>query len=56
MALPASRTPEAGRAGNRVKLSLLDLPLRPDQLVELIPRPLREQAERLRQTFPEDSL
>ncbi|WP_433428836.1 NAD(+)/NADH kinase [Nonomuraea sp. CA-141351] len=39
---------------NRVKLSLLDLPLRPDQLVELIPQPLREQAERLRQTFPQD--
>ena len=37
---------------NRVKLSLLDLPLRPDQLVELIPQPLREQAERLRQTMP----
>ncbi|MFI7128202.1 NAD(+)/NADH kinase [Nonomuraea sp. NPDC050153] len=35
----------------RVKLSLLDLPLRPDQLVELIPQPLREQAERLRQTM-----
>ncbi|MDP4502477.1 NAD(+)/NADH kinase [Nonomuraea turcica] len=35
---------------NRVKLSLLDLPLRPDQLVELIPQPLRAQAERLRQT------
>ncbi|MFF0771604.1 NAD(+)/NADH kinase [Nonomuraea wenchangensis] len=33
---------------NRVKLSLLDLPLRRDQLVELIPQPLRDQAERLR--------
>ncbi|MFI6740949.1 NAD(+)/NADH kinase [Nonomuraea sp. NPDC050451] len=37
---------------NRVKLSLLDLPLRRDQLVELVPQPLREQAERLRQTMP----
>ncbi|GAB2955644.1 NAD(+)/NADH kinase [Micromonospora polyrhachis] len=32
----------------RVKLSLLDLPLRPDQLLELIPQPLRERAERHR--------
>ncbi|SEG95302.1 NAD+ kinase [Nonomuraea solani] len=39
---------------NRVKLSLLDLPLRRDQLVELIPQPLREQAERLRQAHMED--
>ncbi|MFI7636071.1 NAD(+)/NADH kinase [Nonomuraea sp. NPDC049400] len=39
---------------NRVKLSLLDLPLRRDQLVELIPEPLREQAERLRQSRPAD--
>ncbi|MGP3960766.1 NAD(+)/NADH kinase [Nonomuraea sp. 3N208] len=39
---------------NRVKLSLLDLPLKPDQLVELIPQPLREQAERLRQARPAD--
>jgi len=33
---------------NRVKLSLLDLPLRPDQLLELVPQPLRERAEQLR--------
>jgi NAD+ kinase len=33
---------------NRVKLSLLDLPLRPDQLLELVPPHLRERAERLR--------
>jgi NAD+ kinase len=33
---------------NRVKLSLLDLPLRPDQLLELIPQPLRDRAEQLR--------
>ena len=32
----------------RVKLSLLDLPLRPDQLLELIPQPMRERAERHR--------
>ncbi|MGW0434105.1 NAD(+)/NADH kinase [Micromonospora sp. NPDC003197] len=32
----------------RVKLSLLDLPLRPDQLLELIPQPLRDRAERHR--------
>ncbi|WP_433533211.1 NAD(+)/NADH kinase [Micromonospora sp. CA-263727] len=32
----------------RVKLSLLDLPLRPDQLLELIPPQLRERAEQLR--------
>jgi len=29
---------------NRVKLSLLDLPLRPDQLLELVPAPLRDRA------------
>ena len=34
-------------ARSRVKLSLLDLPLRPDQLLELVPAPLREQAGRL---------
>lgn len=34
---------------NRVKLSLLDLPLRPDQLLELVPDHLRERARRLRQ-------
>ncbi|BCB75781.1 hypothetical protein Pflav_021910 [Phytohabitans flavus] len=33
---------------NRVKLSLLDLPLRPDQLIELVPPQLRERAEQLR--------
>jgi NAD+ kinase len=32
---------------NRVKLSLLDLPLRPDQLLELVPPQLRERAEQL---------
>lgn len=32
----------AGRS--RVKLSLLDLPLRQDQLLELIPESLRQQA------------
>ncbi|TKK90385.1 NAD(+)/NADH kinase [Herbidospora galbida] len=32
----------------RVKLSLLDLPLRPDQLLELVPEELRERAQRLR--------
>jgi NAD+ kinase len=37
---------------SRVKLSLLDLPLRPDQLLELVPAPLREQAGRLRR--PQD--
>jgi NAD+ kinase len=34
--------PEAYAARNRVKLSLLDLPLRPDQLLELVPPELRE--------------
>jgi NAD+ kinase len=33
---------------SRVKLSLLDLPLRPDQLLELVPQPMREQARRVR--------
>ncbi|WP_066360147.1 NAD(+)/NADH kinase [Herbidospora mongoliensis] len=33
---------------NRVKLSLLDLPMRPDQLLELVPEEIREQAQRLR--------
>lgn len=33
---------------SRIKLSLLDLPLRPDQLLELVPRELREHAEQLR--------
>lgn len=33
---------------NRVKLSLLDLPLRPDQLIELIPEELRDRARALR--------
>ncbi len=33
---------------SRVKLSLLDLPLRSEQLRELIPEPLRERAERFR--------
>ncbi|MCX4471245.1 NAD(+)/NADH kinase [Micromonospora sp. NBC_01655] len=33
---------------NRVKLSLLDLPLRPDQLLELVPEHLRERARQLR--------
>jgi NAD+ kinase len=37
---------------SRVKLSLLDLPLRPDQLLELVPAPMREQAGRLRR--PQD--
>jgi NAD+ kinase len=37
---------------NRVKLSLLDLPLRPDQLLELVPPHLRERAERLRDEAP----
>jgi NAD+ kinase len=37
---------------SRVKLSLLDLPLRPDQLLELIPGPLRERAEVLRRDPP----
>jgi NAD+ kinase len=32
----------------RVKLSLLDLPLRPDQLLELVPPQLRERVEQLR--------
>ena len=32
----------------RVKLSLLDLPLRPDQLLELVPPQLRERAEQFR--------
>ncbi|PZG18136.1 NAD(+) kinase [Micromonospora craterilacus] len=32
----------------RVKLSLLDLPLRPDQLLDLVPPQLRERAEQLR--------
>ena len=34
-----------GRTG-RVKLSLLDLPVRPDQLVELIPSDLRQKLRR----------
>ena len=34
-------------ARSRVKLSLLDLPLRPDQLVELVPEELRDRARRL---------
>lgn len=36
-----------------VKLSLLDLPLRPDQLIELFPPHLREQAVQLGQTAPD---
>lgn len=32
---------------SRVKLSLLDLPLRPDQLLELVPEDVRERARRL---------
>src|SRR5262249_5039221 len=54
--LPATVRPEAGQvvrlsAGeyarrSRVKLSLLDLPLRPDQLLELIPPELRRNASR----------
>jgi NAD+ kinase len=35
-----------------VKLSLLDLPLRPEQLADLFPPHLREQAERLRSQQP----
>jgi NAD+ kinase len=31
----------------RVKLSLLDLPLRPDQLIELVPERLRERMRKL---------
>ncbi|SIH55846.1 Uncharacterised protein [Mycobacteroides abscessus subsp. abscessus] len=34
-----------GRTG-RVKLSLLDLPVRPDQLIELIPQDLRQRLGR----------
>jgi NAD+ kinase len=37
-----------------VKLSLLDLPLRPEQLADLFPPHLREQAERLRRERPPD--
>jgi NAD+ kinase len=41
---------DAGTHAQRshVKLSLLDLPLRPDQLLELVPPPLREHAQHLR--------
>jgi NAD+ kinase len=38
---------DAHGARSRVKLSLLDLPLRPDQLVELVPEELRDRARRL---------
>ena len=37
-----------------VKLSLLDLPLRPEQLADLFPPHLREHAERLRRERPPD--
>ncbi|WP_229399985.1 NAD(+)/NADH kinase [Micromonospora okii] len=40
--------PDALGCRNRVRLSLLDLPLRPDQLLELVPDHLRERARRLR--------
>ncbi|MDQ7905079.1 NAD(+)/NADH kinase [Phytohabitans sp. ZYX-F-186] len=40
--------PDRHQRRNRVKLSLLDLPLRPDQLLELVPPQLRERAEHLR--------
>ncbi|QKG19788.1 NAD(+)/NADH kinase [Actinomadura verrucosospora] len=53
--LTATMLPEAGQvvrlsarehaSRSRVKLSLLDLPLRPDQLLELIPSELRRDAE-----------
>lgn len=38
---------------NRVKLSLLDLPLRPDQLLELVPEHLRERARQMRESRDE---
>ncbi|GAA2738709.1 NAD(+)/NADH kinase [Actinocorallia aurantiaca] len=38
---------------NRIKLSLLDLPLRPDQLLELIPPELRRDAESFRDGEPD---
>jgi NAD+ kinase len=44
--------PQVHAKRTQIKLSLLDLPLRPDQLIELIPQPLREQAERLRRFRP----
>jgi NAD+ kinase len=37
----------------RVKLSLLDLPLRPDQLIELVPERLREQMAQAREAIPD---
>lgn len=42
-----SGTP-AGLLGPAEGLSLLDLPLRPDQLLEPVPPQLRERAEQLR--------
>lgn len=45
-----SSAEHAGRSS--VKLSLLDLPLRPDQLLELIPPDLRRDAARLRDRAP----
>ncbi len=39
---------------SRVKLSLLDLPLRPDQLLELIPPEMRRDAEAIRRTGTPD--
>jgi NAD+ kinase len=36
-------------ARSRVKLSLLDLPLKPDQLLELVPARLREELRSVRE-------
>nr|WP_296076198.1 NAD(+)/NADH kinase [uncultured Actinoplanes sp.] len=44
---------EAHERRARVKLSLLDLPLRPDQLIELVPERLREQVAKARAAMPD---
>ncbi|WP_326837316.1 NAD(+)/NADH kinase [Amycolatopsis rhabdoformis] len=41
--------PERHAQRSRVKLSLLDLPLRPEQMAELLPTEMREDLERLRE-------
>jgi len=43
---------EAYARRRSVKLSLLDLPLRPDQLIELFPPQLRDQVAQLEETAP----
>jgi NAD+ kinase len=46
---------EAHAVRSSIKLSLLDLPLRREQLAELFPPHLREEAERLRKQRPPEA-